>query len=245
MLWGVYSAIAPAHTQLVMALNNSSCTEASCWLGTVLCWLSSSVDLEYCASCCATQAHHWCRPNRGLIPWDWWQDLGVVRCQAGSCCRSRQEVPIHSNGGDNCSWQCAALPGKLQRQDIEFFTIVNLMQSMWGWGICVYIWWGKTLEYPGMNEDCMLPLFSFSFFSLTLFSTSQWIAKIVVLYVEAMCVELKLPLMQWAILLLDCSSVHHGGPFWSWLKKTYPFMLLQFVPGGCKSYPLFIFVLNH
>ncbi|KAF8594439.1 hypothetical protein BDV93DRAFT_458972 [Ceratobasidium sp. AG-I] len=62
-----------------------------------------------------------------------------------------------------------------------------------------------------------------------------WVIEIIVPYIEKTRASLRLPSTQRAILLLDCWSVHRGGPFCDWLKKTYPFILLQFVPGGCKT----------
>ncbi|KZS86487.1 hypothetical protein SISNIDRAFT_397861, partial [Sistotremastrum niveocremeum HHB9708] len=38
---------------------------------------------------------------------------------------------------------------------------------------------------------------------------------------------------QRCILQLDCWSVHRSEEFITWMRKNYPWIILQFVPGGC------------
>ncbi|KAG8955750.1 hypothetical protein FRC04_007741 [Tulasnella sp. 424] len=47
--------------------------------------------------------------------------------------------------------------------------------------------------------------------------------------------ELKLPGNQRCILYIDVWSVHRSAEFRGWLRTMYPWILLQFCPGGCTS----------
>ncbi|KIO17981.1 hypothetical protein M407DRAFT_60203, partial [Tulasnella calospora MUT 4182] len=63
----------------------------------------------------------------------------------------------------------------------------------------------------------------------------SYISHIAVPYFERRKTELGLPLNQRCILYIDVWSVHRSNEFRSWIKETYPWILVQYCPGGCTS----------
>ncbi|KAF8609641.1 hypothetical protein BDV93DRAFT_432127 [Ceratobasidium sp. AG-I] len=66
-------------------------------------------------------------------------------------------------------------------------------------------------------------------------SMKQWVTKVLIKHVRREQLRLSLPPTQKAIIVLDCWSVHRGEPFRTWLKTTYPCLILLFIPGGCTG----------
>ncbi len=63
----------------------------------------------------------------------------------------------------------------------------------------------------------------------------HWVSKILVPYWKRKKEELGLPQSQECILELDVWAVHRSAAFRHWLKATYPWIILEFVPGGCTG----------
>ncbi|KIO33022.1 hypothetical protein M407DRAFT_56131, partial [Tulasnella calospora MUT 4182] len=63
----------------------------------------------------------------------------------------------------------------------------------------------------------------------------HYVSHIAVPYFQRKIKELGLPENQRCILYLDVWSVHRSAEFRTWLRKTYPWILLQYCPGGCTS----------
>jgi hypothetical protein len=61
-----------------------------------------------------------------------------------------------------------------------------------------------------------------------------WVTKIVVPYWRGKMAELKLS-SQECVLQLDVWKVHCSREFTAWMKETYPWITLEFVPGGCTG----------
>ena len=61
-----------------------------------------------------------------------------------------------------------------------------------------------------------------------------WVQKILVPYWRAKMVEFNIP-SQECLLQLDVWSVHRSREFKGWMKLEYPWILLEFVPGGCTG----------
>ncbi|KAG8938021.1 hypothetical protein FRC00_001924 [Tulasnella sp. 408] len=62
-----------------------------------------------------------------------------------------------------------------------------------------------------------------------------YITHIAVPYFKRKIEELGLPKNQRCIQYLDVWSVHRSAKFQNWLKRTYPWVILQYCPGGCTS----------
>lgn len=62
----------------------------------------------------------------------------------------------------------------------------------------------------------------------------RWVSKILVPYWNAKKLELNLD-DQECLLQLDVWSVHRSREFQDWVRKTYPWIILDFVPGGCTG----------
>ncbi|EIW85803.1 hypothetical protein CONPUDRAFT_41018, partial [Coniophora puteana RWD-64-598 SS2] len=60
----------------------------------------------------------------------------------------------------------------------------------------------------------------------------QFIELVVAPYFTRQKELLGYPPDQECTILLDCWSVHRGKPFTGWLRKSYPWLRLRFVPGG-------------
>ncbi|KAG8917045.1 hypothetical protein FRC01_002695 [Tulasnella sp. 417] len=63
----------------------------------------------------------------------------------------------------------------------------------------------------------------------------HYVSHIAVPYFRRKIKELGLPESQRCILYLDVWSVHRSAEFRNWLQRTYPWVILQYCPGGCIS----------
>lgn len=63
----------------------------------------------------------------------------------------------------------------------------------------------------------------------------SFVTHIVVPYLERKKRDLGLPANQRCILYIDVWSVHRSAEFRGWLRTTFPWLLLQYCPGGCTS----------
>ncbi|KAG9085058.1 hypothetical protein FRC06_003753 [Ceratobasidium sp. 370] len=63
----------------------------------------------------------------------------------------------------------------------------------------------------------------------------NWVSRILVPYFEAQKRQRNLSPDQRCILQLDCWSVHRSKEFRHWLKATYPWIMLMYIPGGCTG----------
>jgi hypothetical protein len=61
-----------------------------------------------------------------------------------------------------------------------------------------------------------------------------WVTKILEPYWRLKMVEFNMP-KQECILQLDVWKVHRGQEFMGWMKGNYPWISLEFVPGGCTG----------
>ncbi|KZV80767.1 hypothetical protein EXIGLDRAFT_578050, partial [Exidia glandulosa HHB12029] len=93
-----------------------------------------------------------------------------------------------------------------------------------------------TTKAPRWDEAIELG-FDFAFGGHTYWSTQQsmcdYVTKILVPYLERAKEEENLDPEQEALVQLDCWSVHRSEEFRNWLETTYPWIKLDFVPGGC------------
>jgi hypothetical protein len=62
----------------------------------------------------------------------------------------------------------------------------------------------------------------------------HWVSKILVPYWKAKMVEFNLA-EQECLLQLDVWVVHRSKEFRDWMQNTYPWIILDFVPGGCTG----------
>ncbi|KAI0352862.1 hypothetical protein OH77DRAFT_1459300 [Trametes cingulata] len=62
----------------------------------------------------------------------------------------------------------------------------------------------------------------------------EWVKKIVVPYLEQLRVEKGLERLH-SLLVIDCWSVHRGEEFRVWMKTSFGWIRLVFVPGGCTG----------
>ncbi|KAG9080301.1 hypothetical protein FRC06_006811 [Ceratobasidium sp. 370] len=70
---------------------------------------------------------------------------------------------------------------------------------------------------------------------LNLSTMKSWVTGILVPYFESQKKAKNLPPDQRCILQVDCWSVHRSREFRDWLKGTYPWIMLIYVPGGCMG----------
>lgn len=107
------------------------------------------------------------------------------------------------------------------------------------------IWKGKTgaslpsASSPGYAEAVKLGIrFEYSNTD-TYWSTYEtmcsYVTNILVPYFMSIKIKLKLSPDHECILLLDVWSVHRSERFRAWMKKTYPWIIMSFVPGGCTG----------
>lgn len=63
----------------------------------------------------------------------------------------------------------------------------------------------------------------------------NYISKIIVPYWTRKKSELKLPPDQECLLQLDVWSVHRSADFRNWIHSTYPWIVLEYIPGACTG----------
>ncbi|KIO33206.1 hypothetical protein M407DRAFT_45111, partial [Tulasnella calospora MUT 4182] len=63
----------------------------------------------------------------------------------------------------------------------------------------------------------------------------SYVTHVAVPYLQRKKKELGLPESQRCILYIDVWSVHRSAEFRGWLRKAFPWLLLQYCPGGCTS----------
>lgn len=59
--------------------------------------------------------------------------------------------------------------------------------------------------------------------------------QIVIPYIKEVKLEQGLPDKQYAILYIDCWSVHRSQDFRDWMKAVHPLILLIYVPATCTG----------
>jgi hypothetical protein len=79
-----------------------------------------------------------------------------------------------------------------------------------------------------------LPCMSDSYWS-TLDTMKDYIIYTLVPFFIAQRLRYNLPDQQRCILQIDCWSVHRSTGFRAWMAATYPWITLQYVPGGCTG----------
>lgn len=81
--------------------------------------------------------------------------------------------------------------------------------------------------------------FHFAYGGHTYWSTQQsmcdYVTEILVPYLQRAKEEEDLDPEQEALVQLDCWSVHRSDEFRGWLERTYPWIKIDFVPGGCTG----------
>ncbi|GJF00494.1 DDE superfamily endonuclease domain-containing protein [Phanerochaete sordida] len=107
------------------------------------------------------------------------------------------------------------------------------------------IWKGKTKaslpspKSPGYAESQAVGIRFESSKTDTYWSTHEtmcsYMTNILVPYFSRMKAELGLPSDQECILLFDVWSGHRSRRFLDWMEKTYPWIIISFVPGGCTG----------
>ncbi|KAG8768875.1 hypothetical protein FRC12_005309 [Ceratobasidium sp. 428] len=62
-----------------------------------------------------------------------------------------------------------------------------------------------------------------------------WVTKILVPYFLQMIKQNNLPRTQRCILQIDVWAIHRSEEFRSWMAKTYPWIVIHYIPGGCTG----------
>ncbi|KZV86030.1 hypothetical protein EXIGLDRAFT_587471, partial [Exidia glandulosa HHB12029] len=93
-----------------------------------------------------------------------------------------------------------------------------------------------TSKSPRWDEAEKLG-FRFNWGGHTYWSTQEtmqdYVMNIIVPHFARAKDDLKLDAAQECILQLDCWSVHRSDEFRAWMEATYPWIMLDYVPGGC------------
>ncbi|KAI0071325.1 hypothetical protein K474DRAFT_1607106 [Panus rudis PR-1116 ss-1] len=107
------------------------------------------------------------------------------------------------------------------------------------------IYMGKTTASMPSNmaphyHDCINAGFRFEFSGTKTYWSNQktmqdFVRHILVPYFEAKKQELGLPKSQKALWTIDVWSVHRSEEFREWMKAYYPWIILDYVPGGCTG----------
>ncbi|QRV96790.1 Ulp1 protease family, carboxy-terminal catalytic domain protein [Ceratobasidium sp. AG-Ba] len=63
----------------------------------------------------------------------------------------------------------------------------------------------------------------------------NWVSQILAPYFRTQIQQNQLPAEQRCILQLDCWSVHRSAQFRSWMQDHYPWIIFDYVPGGCTG----------
>jgi hypothetical protein len=63
----------------------------------------------------------------------------------------------------------------------------------------------------------------------------SFVSKILAPYFRAQIALHCLPISQRCIFQIDCWSVHRSSEFRSWMATMYPWIIIQYIPGGCTG----------
>ncbi|EKM49365.1 uncharacterized protein PHACADRAFT_61551, partial [Phanerochaete carnosa HHB-10118-sp] len=86
--------------------------------------------------------------------------------------------------------------------------------------------WEIGIRFETSNTDNYWPTFG---------TMCSYVTNILAPYFASMKAKLNPPADQECILLLDVWSEHCSEQFRDWMKKTYPWIVLSYIPGGCTS----------
>ena len=89
-------------------------------------------------------------------------------------------------------------------------------------------------------DNCIKAGFKFEFSNTTTYWSTQatmqsLVNDIIAPYFMKKKAELSLLPIQRPLWQIDVWSVHRSQEFWTWMKKTHPTIILDYVPGGCTG----------
>lgn len=86
-----------------------------------------------------------------------------------------------------------------------------------------------------INAGCILQESGTTTYWSNINTMKNFVNKILAPYFDAQKAALKLPTSQKSLWIIDVWTVHRSKEFRAWMKTTHPFIILDYVPGGCTS----------